>query len=94
MGNKDRVKNVQDVGIEDILKGNLTSENVYWPPVIRFKKLRNFLVVRSRRVYHVDGKLVALQRGAITSVLPDQAVVLRLGPISVIVRAAYPKKMH
>jgi len=67
-------------------KSNQTIVKGYLLRGSSLSKLRGFSIVRSRNVFHAEDPSQALQSGGIFSVLPPQTVVMRLGPISVIVR--------
>jgi len=78
--------------IVDISKFNQTSVRGYLLRGSTLRKLRRFSVVKSRNVWLAESPSTERQWEGIISVLPLNTVVMRLGPISVIVRKDSQKK--
>lgn len=71
---------------EHTSKSNQTIVKGYLLRGSSLSRLKRFSIVRSRNVFLAEGTFPELPSDGIISVLPPQTVVMRLGPISVIVR--------
>lgn len=73
-------------------KSNQTTVKGYLLRGSSLSRLKRFSIVKSRNVFLAEGRSPVLPSAGIFSVLPPQTVVMRLGPISVIVKRDSPRR--